>query len=432
MENNRRDLFKLAAASGLGLTLASGSALAQEFSNPNLVTVGVGGDYPTIQEALDSISGASEVNPFLVYVYPGLYDLSLGNGPIRLKPFVNVCGIETNSVRIICRDDLNIRASSYATLSNLTIYNLGTGNAIVTESSLWDFNATNLQMDVRGGGTAFKSTNYLHRVVLRATNIVTDGTGIHVAAGGHLYSHDTNLHLVSTGYANPHYGIRAAEYCRIYLFGGKLGTGYGYPDIDDPLQDVVGVIADSGARGRIKLFDVWSICRQELADATTAVNCIRVEAEELAVRIHGGYFQAETPGPTPEHWALGKTISSPGGGRIEIHGARVREYGDASVYSANQIGASTYTAADGGAYLEGSSGGLLLCDATDGTFAMGLPYKWTLETAQYIFKKIDNTGNWIYLYAPTGDTIEGEELHILKTQYETLQLRKVGNTWYRI
>ena len=432
MEKERRDLFKSVAASGVGLAFAGGVPLAQAASNQNLVTVGVGGQYPTIQEAVDSINGASITNPYLVYVLPGLYDLANGNGAVRMKPNVNISGIEMNSVRVICRDKLNIQAASYATLSNLTVYYMGADEAIVSDVSLVDFSATNLQVSVQGGGTAFKFNRYLHRVFLRDINIVTDGTGIHVAAGGHLYSHDTNLHMISAGFATPHYGVRAAEYCRIYMFGGKLGTGYGYPDIADPLQDVVGVIADSGARGRILLFDVWSICRQEVADVATAVNCVRVEAKELVVRIHGGYFQAETPGLTREHWALGKTITSPGGGRIEIHGARVREYGDATVYSANQIGAAQYTTADDGTLLQGTSGGLLLCDASQGSFTLGLPVKWLIETAQYIFKKTDSTDNWVDIHAPPGYTIEGEQTQRLTSPFETLQLRRVGSIWYKI
>ena len=74
------------------MALAGGPSLEQAASNPNLAIVGVGGDYPTIQAAIDSISGASVTNPYLVYVLPGVYDLASENRADHLKPYVNIDG----------------------------------------------------------------------------------------------------------------------------------------------------------------------------------------------------------------------------------------------------------------------------------------------------------------------------------------------------
>ena len=61
-----------------------------------IVVAASGGDYSSIQAAIDSISDATASNPYMVYVAPGLYDL--GGAGITLKEHVHLVGASRESV----------------------------------------------------------------------------------------------------------------------------------------------------------------------------------------------------------------------------------------------------------------------------------------------------------------------------------------------
>jgi hypothetical protein len=286
---------------------------------------------------------------------------------------------------------------------------------------------SDVKVEARGqaGGTAIAFRSYVTRALLENISVVTEGTGIRLASGGHLALHDVSIQLVNGSEPQRHCGLRAAGYCRIWYFGGRIGTGYGYDDIVDAAQDVIGLLIDDGASGRIQLHDIWSICRQDNGSAgTTLINCVRLESEKLRVRIHGGYMQAEGPDA--------RTLASPGNGRIEIYGARIRDYGSYDTFSSNQIGLSRYTAANHDQQLPQESGGLILCDADAGPFRLYLPSGWVTETEQYIFKKSDQSTNVVTIQAVGGQVIEGSSSRNLTKQYDTLHLRLGGNVWYLV
>ena len=94
----------------------------------NLVVVAKsGGNFDTIQAALDSITDASATNRYLVYVAPGIY-----NEQVTMKSWVDVKGASQNSV-VITYGAVGSLASgvvigaSNAALSDLTIEINGTG-----------------------------------------------------------------------------------------------------------------------------------------------------------------------------------------------------------------------------------------------------------------------------------------------------------------
>lgn len=104
----------------------------------NIVTVAKeGGDFDSVEEAVDSILDATEDNPYLVYIAPGKYLL---REPLRMKPWVRVVGsgIRTTELnaRIVapvgnsfldCFSGARIAVigSSFSVLSNLSIVNQG-------------------------------------------------------------------------------------------------------------------------------------------------------------------------------------------------------------------------------------------------------------------------------------------------------------------
>ncbi|MCI0397191.1 MAG: hypothetical protein L0332_20085 [Chloroflexi bacterium] len=84
-----------------------------------------GGDFTTIQDALDSISDAGEDNPYLVWVAPGVYTET-----VIMEPYVDVAGAGEELTRITQTGfatsvDATIEAAANSALRSLTVENSG-------------------------------------------------------------------------------------------------------------------------------------------------------------------------------------------------------------------------------------------------------------------------------------------------------------------
>ena len=112
------------AGHGLALNGTEFSAVHPD----NLVVVAkTGGDYDTIQAAINSITDASSANRYLVYIAPGVY-----NEQVDMKSWVDVQGASQDSVVITyggvsALADGVVTGASNAALSNLTISISGSG-----------------------------------------------------------------------------------------------------------------------------------------------------------------------------------------------------------------------------------------------------------------------------------------------------------------
>ncbi|GAB4319123.1 MAG: hypothetical protein Kow0059_12890 [Candidatus Sumerlaeia bacterium] len=124
-----------------GALLLNGAPLGAPPANVLTVSPGGRAAFTTIQSAIDSISGASQTNPFIVLVYPGRY-----NETVTLtKGWVFVVGAGARESSVVVRDfpqpgaatfgdgTLNIQpgAGNSGGLANLTIQNTGTGAAAI-------------------------------------------------------------------------------------------------------------------------------------------------------------------------------------------------------------------------------------------------------------------------------------------------------------
>ncbi len=96
----------------------------------NIVTVAKsGGDFTDPQKAIDSITDASEDNPYLVVIAPGIYEIEQ---TLEMKPYVSITGsgqyethlwgkIGTSSIKT----SAIINGTQNATFSNIALQNLG-------------------------------------------------------------------------------------------------------------------------------------------------------------------------------------------------------------------------------------------------------------------------------------------------------------------
>ena len=408
----------LAASMSVVTRPAAAARAVQTASAAQVVNVGVGRLYTTLQQAMDAVTDASALRPYVILLDPGIYDLAAVGRELRMKPFVSITGLGRSSAVILTSDRLNIRPANNSAIQSLTIVHRASSGAGAVQCSvkdLTDFFMSDVAIQVGGNGAALLSDKFVARCELRNMTIVTEAVGLSLAAGGFWYLHDVNIHL--TGEGGDHVGITADRYCRIYVFGGKIGTGYGYAAVSNPIQSVIGVLTQLEFRGRIVLHGVWSICRNDGAPAGVAVSCVYVSGPQGWVRLFGGYFQAENPSGAGGR----ETLSNPGGGKVEIYGSRCRDFGAGPVYSTNQIGRRLYTVADHGLRLEGDMGGLCALDASGGPFTLQLPSA-PGEGAQFIFKKIDHAANAVTVSAG-GRTVDGVNAVDLAQPYALVHLR---------
>lgn len=118
---------------GTGLVLAGDQFSAQGSPYSNLLVVAKsGGDFSSVQAALDSIGDAAAANPYLVYVAPGVYEEQ-----VALKPYVALEGAGEGTTTILWTGgsqapwegggSATMRGADNATVRHLTVESDGTG-----------------------------------------------------------------------------------------------------------------------------------------------------------------------------------------------------------------------------------------------------------------------------------------------------------------
>jgi hypothetical protein len=117
---------------GAGLVLNGTQFQAAGVPYANVVVVAKsGGNYGSVQAAIDSIADASAANPYLVWVAPGVY-----NETVTMKPYVHLRGagqeatVITSTASSAWGDwppQATLALASHASLRDLTVGNGGTG-----------------------------------------------------------------------------------------------------------------------------------------------------------------------------------------------------------------------------------------------------------------------------------------------------------------
>jgi hypothetical protein len=183
-----------------------------------------GGDFTSIQAAVDSISGASEETPYLVWVAPGLYEET-----VTLKSYVHLQGAGRKATIISSAVTNSAAPPTQATvvladetsLRDLTVMNEGTGAhnvAVLLTGTERQAQLTDIDAEARGVGEVsayaiYVSGSWTH---LTATNVSAYG---HASGNSYgLYS-NANATLVG-GEFRGRYGVQAAY--GIYHTGSEL------------------------------------------------------------------------------------------------------------------------------------------------------------------------------------------------------------------
>ena len=119
----------LAYTAGAGLELSGNQFRVKGSGYRNVIVVAKsGGDFTSIQAALDSITDASDTNRYLVWVAPGVY-----NERVTMKPYVDIEGAGEQVTRITYGGSSNpdtgtVVGANDAELRFLTVENTGGGS----------------------------------------------------------------------------------------------------------------------------------------------------------------------------------------------------------------------------------------------------------------------------------------------------------------
>ncbi|MFH2123830.1 MAG: hypothetical protein ABIJ50_10165 [Pseudomonadota bacterium] len=148
----------------------------------NLVTVSAtGGDFTTPTAALASITDASDINPYLVYIGPGVYTLT---ATLAMKAYVTIAGAGQGATILTGDESLSdsaiVTGADNATLRNLTITNTNIGGnfssrAIYNSSS--SPTMTNVTATASGGTSNYGVFNALSSSPAMANVIATASGG---------------------------------------------------------------------------------------------------------------------------------------------------------------------------------------------------------------------------------------------------------------
>ncbi len=165
-----------------------------------------GAAFHSIQAALDSITDATEDNPYLVYVAPGVYEEQ-----IDMKPFVDIEGAGEALTKIVSGRDYAISGSSHAELRSLTLEGAASCERVLwvgsgQSASVSDVTIRASGHEPRGIEIWYAGPTYLKHVTIEIAPTSGWGSGIRIARSTAVLDGVT---LLATSDERGSYGIVA-------------------------------------------------------------------------------------------------------------------------------------------------------------------------------------------------------------------------------
>lgn len=356
------------------------------------------GDYTTIQDAIDSITDASSVKPYTVFVAPGVYDEQ-----VTMQQYVSVVGIDRESVVVTHTGDDNgtFIGANDTTLSNLTIELSG----VDTE---WGYIATdpervNLKdLNMRGTSeyaytsNAVKATGTGYRFVIDGCRIMF-GTDVDVVEGvvielAPVYPEEQEVVIrnswIYASYDNTAIVLGGVNYARINAVD-ILG------DVSISNCDFVGVTA----------------CR------AGAVSVSAGTGETVYLQVNGAY--------------LDSAITTSGVGTVKVSGhySVVRTLGDGAVSLVVPGGVLRAITSVSSTYTALYTDEVVLADATGGAFTVTLPTAVGHGGKVFTVKRMNSGANAVTIGTTSSQTIDGATTASLSSQYSARTVVSDGTNW---
>lgn len=220
------------AGPGLALDGTEFSVTGAAYQNVIIVAKS-GGDFASIQAAIDSITDASDSNRYLVWIAPGMYEEQ-----VAMQPYVDLAGAGADVTTIRYGGSSSpitatVSAASYSGLRDLRIeadssglvYATGLAASEVSEAKLQD---VVIEVAASGGAApelrgiyASDSTLALSNVEIASDAASSVTTGIY-ASGGALEVSGGGIAVFS---ANTCYGVRGVSGARLELTNANIAAG---------------------------------------------------------------------------------------------------------------------------------------------------------------------------------------------------------------
>jgi hypothetical protein len=180
------------AGKGLALNGTSFEAKGSPLANTVIVAKS-GGDFSSVQAAIDSVAGAGPANPYMVFVATGVY-----TEQVTLKPYVHLRGagqgatvIRWGGSQTHPQEDgssATVRTASNASLADLTVESSGNGSnvAIYNRDVSASIRDVSLNVSALSGGQAYGIYNY--NAVVQIAQSTINVTAAYVSYGIYNYS----------------------------------------------------------------------------------------------------------------------------------------------------------------------------------------------------------------------------------------------------
>lgn len=123
-----------------------------------------GGDYASVQAAIDSIGDAGPENPYLVWIAPGVYE-----GEVTMAPYIHLQGAGKRVTKLQSDGQATIHLASATSLRDLTVANnhSPTACAMIAEGGVSGTQVADVEARAEGGA----SSNYGIRVFDAQSNM---------------------------------------------------------------------------------------------------------------------------------------------------------------------------------------------------------------------------------------------------------------------
>lgn len=281
------------------------------------VYVGDGGEYLTIQDAIDAITDSSSTKPYIVYVLPGSYTPFTFDS----KNYITVKGTGRSTI-INCQAGTTLADQCHVNGSHNAIsdiqFNFVDDNAsrafdnycIRVSANYDNFVLERCYFDILirdpartgtvyafGSNTTFSPTTGALGFgdLIRDNFVYSDGSGfrsVHSRSsdfyGNHiiLTSRDTGSYVSGI----DHIAVRCDSAGRVTWHEGRISSGYGSNNVYDDSGNIYGFYS-TGA-GRLNIHDCEGILRNDSATGTGDVHYVEVPATidpSNEVRIYSGF-----------------------------------------------------------------------------------------------------------------------------------------------
>lgn len=327
------DVVTYTAGAGLALTATEFRAEGSPYANV-VVVAKSGGDFTSVQEAIDSITDASSTNPYLVWIAPGVYD-EAGEEGSTMRPYVHLQG--SGQEATVIAETVNL--THHVSLRDLTVGGYGTSKALqagngVSETLIADVTARalrsgsfNWSIYVSGDDTSIA----LRNVTALAENGISGNTGLR---------NDNALVIVHDSY----FTARGIDSCGIHNFSGVRMTAHNVTALAEGSGDEtcalrnhyqVTVTLQGGSFTARGGGEVWGIYNN---DTVLDAEGVIVLAEEAVTATYGIYNVA------------GADVTLRGGSFTARGGQEARAIHNGSIYgSAIDLTAQSITALAEGA-----------------------------------------------------------------------------------